>query len=129
MQRIIGFFVTVGLGFFFMFLSTLVILNPTKFAIAFTFGNILSLGSSVFLVGPKRQCKNMTAKNRWVASLIYLFSMFITLFVAFRESFIGQGLVMMFFIALQASAVIWYTLSFVPFARKLVKGICCASIA
>ena len=38
--------------------------NPIPFVVMYTLGNILSILSSMFLAGPKRQWKKMTSDNR-----------------------------------------------------------------
>lgn len=55
-ERLIGFGVCVVLGYFVQILSFGAILNPTKFAISYTIGNILSLCGTGFLMGFKSQC-------------------------------------------------------------------------
>lgn len=50
-HRMYGFGICFGLGMILTFLSTLVMFNPRKFAIMYTFGNILSIFSTAFLVG------------------------------------------------------------------------------
>ena len=37
----------------------------------YTAGNLLSIGSSSFLVGPAKQCRDMAAPERRNASIIY----------------------------------------------------------
>lgn len=50
-QRLVGFVVCLLSGVFFMFLSTffipLIVLKPSKFAVSFTFGNVLCLARYV----------------------------------------------------------------------------------
>ncbi|CAI2167769.1 15_t:CDS:2 [Funneliformis geosporum] len=57
--------------------------NITGFAILYTIGNIISLMSTGFLVGFKKQIKTMFAPVRWFASLIFLGTLVLTLVVAF----------------------------------------------
>ena len=44
--------------------SWFVFFNPVAWAVLFTFGNIVSMSSTMFLCGPKKQFKNMTDKTR-----------------------------------------------------------------
>jgi hypothetical protein len=50
-------------GIFFTALSTLmlpfIVIKPHKFAVSYSLGNLLMMGSTFFLVGPKRQMQNM----------------------------------------------------------------------
>lgn len=75
MQRLYGFVVCVSAGLFCSFLSSLMWLRPTKFAILYTMGNILSLGSTGFLTGFMAQAKGMFKGTRLVATCVYLGSM------------------------------------------------------
>jgi hypothetical protein len=60
--------------------------HTAQFAVLYTFGNIVSIAGSGFLLGPKRQCRNMSrARRRW-ATAIYLSMMVLTLFLAFTHA-------------------------------------------
>lgn len=58
------------------------ITKPVTFAILYTIGNIVSLSSTAFLVGPVKQCKNMFAEKRAIATVVFLTAMIATLVVA-----------------------------------------------
>jgi Got1/Sft2-like family len=120
-QRIIGFGSCFALGMLISFLSTLNLLNPVSFASLYSFGNMLALMSTGFLVGPVKQCKNMFHQKRIWATLIYLVILIITLVVAFSADFGGKTIFMIVLIICQFLALTWYTLSYIPFARDLVK--------
>lgn len=64
--------------------SRLVSGNPTPFAVKYTIGNLISLASSAFLVGPAKQLRQMTHPTRWVSALVYVLAMFATLFCALK---------------------------------------------
>ncbi|KAJ9073771.1 Vesicle transport protein SFT2B, variant 3 [Entomophthora muscae] len=68
-----------SLSLFFLSLAQIV-----SFSILYTFSNILALSSSLFLVGPMRQLKMMTAKTRLFAFIIYIITLILTLFMAIR---------------------------------------------
>lgn len=71
------------------------------------------------------------AKTRRVASILYLASILLTLFFAFalperpRKPLVFLSMVFQYF------AFLWYSLSYIPFGRKLLKKIakwcCCGS--
>jgi hypothetical protein len=108
-----------------MFSFTKLILGyPRDFAIKYTIGNVLAIMSTGFLIGPGRQIRNMTASSRWVAALIYLVAMIMTLVSAFK---IGIAGVTVLFIVIQFSAMVWYCLSYIPFGRKMLAR-CCKSL-
>ncbi|KAL5982811.1 hypothetical protein ACLOJK_016888 [Asimina triloba] len=85
-QRMYGFAICLVSGLACTLLSMLVFFNPVKFGITFTFGNLLALGSTAFLIGPKRQVTMMMDPVRIYATAIYMASMIIALFCAFYVS-------------------------------------------
>jgi Got1/Sft2-like family len=117
-QRAYGFFTCLAIGIALDALATAAMLKLTAFAVLYTLGNICTLCSTFFLVGPARQAKNMFKPVRAAAASIYLVSMVVTLYAAIRlESFVLCAVM----IVVQGCALIWYTLSFVPFGRQLLK--------
>ncbi|XP_015252681.1 PREDICTED: vesicle transport protein SFT2B [Cyprinodon variegatus] len=87
------------------------------FAVLYTIGNLCALASTMFLVGPLRQLKNMCAKVRALATAIMLICLVLTLCAAFWWK--NNGLALLFCV-LQFLAFTWYGLSYVPFARDAV---------
>ncbi|XP_048855368.1 vesicle transport protein SFT2B-like [Brienomyrus brachyistius] len=84
------------------------------FIVFYTFGNITSLLSTMFLMGPLRQLKRMCDKTRVVATILLLTFLGLTLCSAFWWK--NNGLALLFCI-LQFLAFAWYGLSYIPFAR------------
>ncbi|ONK57785.1 uncharacterized protein A4U43_C09F4070 [Asparagus officinalis] len=119
-QRLYGFAICLSAGLACTFLSMLVFLNPIKFGVTFTFGNLLALGSTAFLIGPKRQVTMMLDPVRIYATAIYLASMIISLFCAF---YVHNKLLTLLAIILEFGALVWYALSYIPFARSMVSKI------
>ena len=115
-----------SLGAWFRF-ADLLMGNPLPFVVAFTLWNIIALAGSCFLSGCFSQMKSMFAKTRVLATVMYLCSIAGTLVVAFAlKGYRGQGLLIVVCCVLQYMAVIWYMLSYIPFAREYA-GKCCAS--
>ncbi|KAL3653617.1 hypothetical protein CASFOL_003298 [Castilleja foliolosa] len=81
-QRIYGFAACLLAGLVFMLLSLIVFARPIKFALLFTFGNILAVGSTALLIGPAQQLRMMFDSVRFYATAIYLGSVFIALVCA-----------------------------------------------
>ncbi|OVA11318.1 Vesicle transport protein [Macleaya cordata] len=81
-QRIYGFAASLGAGLIFMLLSLIVFAIPIKFAVIFTFGNILAVGSTAFLIGPVQQLRMMFDPVRVIATAIYLGSVVLALIFA-----------------------------------------------
>ncbi|GAB5359862.1 hypothetical protein AAMO2058_000578500 [Amorphochlora amoebiformis] len=130
-QRLTGFAICFGLGWVTSFLSAAFlprITTPTgaaMFALFYTLGNLISIFSSCFLWGPCAQFKAMVECHRLFATSMYFAAMFMTLFCAFyqqegytSDARLGAVLVCMF---LQFLAMCWYTISFIPFARAIIK--------
>ena len=122
--------------------------HPRDFALMYSCGNILSIAGTSFIVGPCRQVKNMFKKNRWVATVIYLAAIGVTvsrhkrlvLLQSFSSSACSDGLCAQLFacldddvknaawgplvivvaVASQFFALMWYIFSYIPFARTCV---------
>ncbi|KAI3915930.1 hypothetical protein MKW98_004371 [Papaver atlanticum] len=60
----------------------IVIVRPIKFAVLFTFGNILAVGSTAFLIGPAQQLRMMFDPVRVCATTIYIGSVILALIFA-----------------------------------------------
>ena len=81
---------------------------------------MLSLGSSSFLVGPSRQCRDMLQPERKTASLLYLTSLVGTLVSVF---WLKWQLISFAFVVIQFCALTWYMLSYVPYGQVCLKRI------
>ncbi|GMY12762.1 vesicle transport protein SFT2B isoform X1 [Fagus crenata] len=119
-QRLYGFAICFVSGLTCTLLSMLVFFNPIKFGFTFTLGNLLSIGSTAFLIGPKRQVTMMLDPVRIYATALYLASMIIALFCAL---YVHNKLLTLLAIILEFGALIWYSLSYIPFARSMVSKV------
>ncbi|EEF44535.1 vesicle transport protein SFT2B [Ricinus communis] len=119
-QRLYGFAICFFSGLACTLLSMLVFFNPVKFGITFTFGNLLSLGSTAFLIGPKRQVTMMLDPVRIYATALFLASIIIALFCAL---YVHNKLLTLLAIVLEFGALVWYSLSYIPFARSMVSKV------
>ena len=150
-----GFGICFGTGYLITFLSfsffiQLVEGDPLPFVCVYTLGNILSLMSSMFLCGPKRQFKyvpiflaamavwilpltfrvdrNMFDEKRRYTSIVYLSCLSTTLIIVFLpiDGTIKLVLLLLLLVA-QFSASLWYTLSYIPYGRRtfmrVLKGV------
>jgi hypothetical protein len=98
--------------------------NPAPFAVNYSAGNILALGASFFLCGPKRQFKNMFDAKRRTTSIIYLSCLGSTLTVVFIPLHWAIKLSLLIGLLLtQCGANAWYSLSYIPYGRKTVLNI------
>uniref|UniRef100_A0A384CGK0 Vesicle transport protein n=1 Tax=Ursus maritimus TaxID=29073 RepID=A0A384CGK0_URSMA len=116
--RIKGFIACFATGIVCSLLGTLLLWVPRKglylFAVFYTFGNIASIGSTVFLMGPMKQLKRMFEPTRLIATVMVLLCFALTLCSAFWWHNKGLALI---FCVLQSLALTWYSLSFIPYAR------------
>ncbi|KAI5672165.1 hypothetical protein M9H77_12529 [Catharanthus roseus] len=119
-QRLYGFAICLAAGIACTLLSMLVFFNPVKFGITFSFGNLLAVGSTAFLIGPKRQVTMMLDPVRIYATAIYLASIIIALFSAL---YVRNKLLTLLAIVLEFGALVWYSLSYIPFARSMVSKV------
>ncbi|KAJ8004018.1 hypothetical protein DPEC_G00154440 [Dallia pectoralis] len=119
--RMKGFIACFALGVLFSILGTCLLWIPRVglilFAVLYTLGNMASLCSTMFLMGPLNQLKKMCAKERAIATSIMLTCLVLTLCSAFWWK--NNGLALLFCI-LQFLAFTWYGLSYIPFARDAV---------
>ncbi|EFB23857.1 hypothetical protein PANDA_021427, partial [Ailuropoda melanoleuca] len=74
--RIKGFITCFAAGIVCSLLGTLLLWVPRKglylFAVFYTLGNIASIGSTVFLMGPMKQLKRMFEPTRLIATVMVL---------------------------------------------------------
>eukprot|EP00697_Spironema_sp_BW2_P006791 gnl/Spiro4/20923_TR10188_c0_g1_i1.p3 gnl/Spiro4/20923_TR10188_c0_g1~~gnl/Spiro4/20923_TR10188_c0_g1_i1.p3 ORF type:complete len:114 (+),score=6.52 gnl/Spiro4/20923_TR10188_c0_g1_i1:255-596(+) len=97
-------------------MSTLVIIRPAKFAMLFTLGSLLTLGSTGFIVGPSTQLRSMFDSGRAHVSVVYLVTMVLTLVVCFTNH---STIVVICLIIVQCVALLWYGLTYIPFGTTM----------
>lgn len=102
-----------------MYLPRILIGAPEKFAVCYTLGNILLLVSSCFLMGPSKQLGTMCHSSRAVASVVYVVSMFGTVYAAWK---VRSMFVVVPMIGIQSGALIWYVASYFPYGRECVSN-------
>lgn len=130
-QRIIAFLMMLLMGLFFSFLalsgaSVMIVAAPKKFVFFFTIGNVFSLLSTTFLVGVSAQYRAMFSAHRFHAALLYCVAVFLTFFFALVQRSSILCLISAFF---QIACLLWYCLSFIPFARTAVRLVSSGSYA
>jgi len=121
-HRVTGFGICFTCGYLMTFMSfrlfiKLVEGNPAPFVFLYSSGNILSLGSSMFLSGPKRQFQNMFDEKRKITSVTYLVALTCSIAVCFVPMPTGPKIGLLVLL----SASLWYTLSYVPYGRATAK--------
>ncbi|KAK3915535.1 Vesicle transport protein SFT2B [Frankliniella fusca] len=118
--RIKGFIICFAIGILLSLLGSVALFlhKITIFAVLYTFGNLVSLASTCFLMGPLNQLKKMFASTRIIATILVLVLICLTLFAALYLKKAGLALL---FIILQSLAMTWYSISYIPYARTAVK--------
>ncbi|EDV24908.1 expressed hypothetical protein [Trichoplax adhaerens] len=119
--RIKGFGICFGLGVLLSIIGSIMLFfgNLTAFAFLYSFGNILSIASTVFLMGPVKQIKRMLDPNRLIATCLVFLFLGLTLCAAlwWKKAFLA-----LIFCICQYLAMTWYCLSYIPYARSAVTG-------
>ncbi|KAJ1281984.1 hypothetical protein BS78_03G015100 [Paspalum vaginatum] len=120
LQRIYAFAACLVAGLALMILSFIVFARPIKFAVMFTFGNILAVGSTAFVMGPQKQLRMMFDPVRLYATAIYAGCVVLALIFAL---WIHDKLLTLIAIICEICALFWYSLSYIPFARRMVSDL------
>jgi len=118
--RIKGFAICFGVGVLISILGSIMLYtgSVTKFAILYSLGNIIALCSTCFLMGPLAQIKRMFSSSRWLATVLMLFFLVLTVMSAVWWK---VNILALVFMVLQFLSMVWYSLSYIPYARDAVK--------
>ena len=128
-QKIVGMLACAILGFVTSILSYVILFagsgerKMVGFAVLYTCGNLIAIMGTCFLWGFKAQFRAITHKKRAVASSMYFGSMLATIIVAFKVADPLRKLLLIILLIAQYAAYLWYSLSFIPFARTAVKAV------
>ncbi|CAC9439970.1 Got1/Sft2-like family [Leishmania donovani] len=117
-QRITGFFMMMGMGILFILLGMAMWFRPKKFSFFMTCGNIFCMCSTMFLAGCAQQLRTMFEANRFEAACLYVISIVMTLLSAL---WFQSKLLCVFFALVQLACILWYALSYIPYARQTLK--------
>eukprot|EP01080_Neovahlkampfia_damariscottae_P010122 gene10122-2541_t len=122
-QRIAGFVISLVLGIFCLFLCAFllptILFASRKFAVLYTLGNFLLVGSTTFLVGPYAQLSSMFQKERIIPGVLYITTVILTIFCAFS---LHNVIIMLMLIFIQLVALAWYIISYIPFGQQMISG-------
>ncbi|CAH0486920.1 unnamed protein product [Peronospora farinosa] len=128
-ERVIGCLTCFMLGFLLSLGSTfrlarLVHGNPAPFAVGYTIGNLLSIGCTTFFVGPWKQIQTMFHAKRRYSAVVYVVFIFVTLLFCFSHHIHHRLLLVLLSVLVQFLALVWYTLSYVPYGRSIAMSCC-----
>ncbi|GHJ89416.1 hypothetical protein NliqN6_5818 [Naganishia liquefaciens] len=121
-QRLYGFLGCTVVGFILSILGTILLFigGLISFAILFSIGIIVSLVGTGFLIGFSKQIKTMFKPVRVVATLILLGAIAMTFMGAFL---LNNAVLCLVMVIVEYLAYLWYSLSYIPYARSLVKNL------
>ncbi|OQS00636.1 hypothetical protein ACHHYP_03246 [Achlya hypogyna] len=122
-QRMYGFGTCFVLGYIISFVSTFALISGSrdgaKFGILYSLGNVIALCGSGFLVGPAQQIKLMMKPVRRIAAALYVLMIVLVLVVAILAPHLG--LLILLLVIIQFCAAVWYSASYIPYGRKMIK--------
>jgi hypothetical protein len=95
--------------------------RPQKFALSFTFGSLTFMSSFAILRGPEAHFTSMFHPDRLLFTVVYLSSMFMTLYCTFRTYGPKAYVLVMGCSILQIMALLWYLVTFLPGGSQGLK--------
>jgi len=118
-QRLYGFAACYVTGMVLSVLGTVMLIvgSLASFAVLYALGTVISLIGTGFLIGFRKQLKLMFKPVRIVATVVFL-AMIIMIFIS--AFVIGSSTLCIIFLVLEYLAFLWYTLSYIPYARTAV---------
>ena len=88
--------------------------RPQKFALSFTCGSLLFMGSFGILKGPVEHLKSMFQSDQLFFTTVYMGSMLATLHLTFSKGGIQGYVLVLSACAVQLVSLLWYLISFLP---------------
>ena len=129
-QRLMGFCCFAGFGYVLTMVGTVTLVggfnqeNVQTFAALYVSGNVIALGATGFLIGPKKQCINMWKPTRRYTTAFYLIMLIVVFVVAIAEYKLdGKIYLILFLLFIQICAAVWYSASYVPYGREMISGV------
>lgn len=90
-----------------------------KYSVLSTLGQMMSICSTILLMGPQKQLANMFDEKRRDATMVYLSSMVLTTVVAVVTH---SALLCVMCGIVQYAALAWYSLSYIPYGREMAMS-------
>lgn len=107
----IFFSVGIGIIFFSLLFLPIVVLAPTKFVSLFSLGSLVTLISFIFIYGTKEYFGMLFSKERYLFSLLFIFSTLINLYFAIFNPYFIVSLICA---GIQFIILLIFGLSFIP---------------
>ncbi|KAI9438843.1 SFT2-domain-containing protein [Lactarius psammicola] len=121
-QRFCGFAGCYAIGLVLSVLGTVMLFigGLASFAVLYALGTVISLIGTGFLIGFTKQTKLIFKPIRVVATIVFL-AMIVMIFVS--AFVLSSGTLCIIFVILEYPAFLWYTLSYIPYARSAVLNV------
>ncbi|KAG2446533.1 hypothetical protein HYH02_008520 [Chlamydomonas schloesseri] len=120
-NRLIGFGCCFGFGILLTLVSIPMLwtMQLTKFAVIYSVGSVVSVISTMFLMGPVKQCQRMMEEQRILATIVYIGSIAGTLAIAFTTHNPALCIIMLL---IQILALLWYCITWIPGGQAALKS-------
>ncbi|ELP83759.1 vesicle transport protein SFT2B, putative [Entamoeba invadens IP1] len=119
-QRMLCCVIFCGLGFLSLFISLSFFIFPTKFALIFTFGNVLLFVGTSFLRSVKAQIVSIfNDPAKLVAVIIYFVSIGLTLF---SSLYLNSTILTLLSVIIEICSCVWYVASYIPYAQTCLSS-------
>lgn len=92
----------------------MITVRPQKFALSFTCGSFAFMSSFAILKGPYNHCMSMLSSERIPFTVVYLLSMFTTLYLTFTAGGVKGYVFVLSASAAQLISLLWYLVTFIP---------------
>ena len=99
-------------------------MRPEKFIFIYSLGNLLSMSATIFLFGPKTLWRNMTNPTRRTVTIVFFTAMSVSIVTALTMTSSFGRLLTLVAVGVQMCAYWWYSLSYIPFGRKILTTCC-----
>ncbi|GLI61304.1 hypothetical protein VaNZ11_003658 [Volvox africanus] len=121
-NRLIGFGCCFAFGCLLTIISIPMLwtMQITKFAILYSVGSVVSVMSTLFLMGPVKQCQRMLEEKRILATIVYIAAIAATLAVAFTTR---NAILCLIMLVIQILALVWYCITWIPGGQAALKSI------
>lgn len=106
----------------FKFFTSIAIGDTSSFAYLYSFGNILSIIGTLFIVGVNEQIAIATNPTRKMCSIVYFASILLTLLFASVLSGVVGKVLTTGAVGVQMVSYWWYLFSYIPGARNFLCG-------
>ncbi|GBE82364.1 SFT2-domain-containing protein [Sparassis latifolia] len=118
-QRLYGFGGCVIAGFVLSLLGSILLFvgQLSTFAVLYAIGTVISLAGTGFLLGFMKQFQLMFKPVRVVATIVFIASIVLVFIGAYV---IRSDVLCIIFVIIEYLAYLWYTLSYIPYARAAV---------